>query len=68
MATRYFDIEKALLDGLRVVDAVTPMETPNSPISSKPEGLWLKVYNGRTGTVPITLGVNGEDEHRGFYK
>lgn len=45
--------------------AGVPIEYPNKVLDSYPD-LWLKVINVRGNTVPVTLGLNGDDNHNGF--
>lgn len=66
MPANYTDIEKALIAGVRTVDAVTPIAYPNNELETKPDGLWLQLHNMRSESAPATLGDAGEDNHPGF--
>jgi hypothetical protein len=65
MAANYTDIEKALIAGVLAVDAVTPIAYPNDVLESKPDGLWLQLFNLRGSSGVATLGDAGEDNHPG---
>ena len=66
MPANYTDIEKALINAVKSVDAVTPCGHPNDELEDKPDGLWLQLHNMRSESTPVTLGDKGEDNHPGF--
>lgn len=63
-----FNIEKALLDSA-VAQALLqnlPIEMPNFDIEKPTAGLWLKARVAPNTSEPVTLGLQGEDDHTGF--
>lgn len=66
-----FEIEKALVASVRTLGlpalAAAKIEEPNTSLEESAKGsLWLKASIVRGETEPVTLGVNGEDNHNGF--
>lgn len=66
-----FEIEKALIASVRSLSipelAGVKIEEPNTTLEEAVKAsLWLKASIVRGETVPITLGVTGEDDHNGF--
>lgn len=67
MTSKFFSIEKALLDKVRELASGIPLDIPNYPLAQYPErGMWLQAHNLRGPSVPVTLGSYGEDDHRGI--
>lgn len=66
-----FNIEKGFLDSLDEalleIAALNnvPVEKPNADLTTYPD-LWLKLSVVRGQTVPVTLGLQGTDNHNGF--
>jgi hypothetical protein len=63
-----FDIEKALVASAVAQAALRnlPIEMPNFDVEKPAAGLWLKVKVAPVSSDPVTLGLQGEDDHTGF--
>lgn len=68
--SRYYDIERALVNHYLSVDAVTPTGYPGYSLGeeNKPDDLWVQLHNLRVETEPVTMGINGEDNLPGLFQ
>ena len=67
--TVHFNIIKALADSVTALTipelVAIPIEQPNMVLSSYPD-LWLKLSIVPAEAFPVTLGINGDDNHNGY--
>lgn len=66
-----FELEKALVASVRTLGlpalATVKIEEPNTTLDEAAKGqLWLKASIVRGDTLPVTLGIDGDDDHNGF--
>lgn len=67
--SNYTGIEKAIVASIQThIAGGIPLQHPGIILETTPDSLWLALFNIPGVSKPVTLGDQGEDEHRGFFQ